>query len=213
MPPIHALSGRATPGNAMHSRSAHHWLSLTVLAAVGLVCAGCHQDMRDQPRYEALESSAFFPDRMIARHAVEGTVARGQLHEDAAFATGKENGQFVSEIPLEIDEAFLLRGRERYQIHCSMCHGYSGQGDGMVVQRGFNRPPSLHLDHVKDAPSGHYFDVITNGFGLMPRYGPRIPIRDRWAIVAYVRVLQISRSATLGDVPEDQRRRLREEAP
>jgi mono/diheme cytochrome c family protein len=169
--------------------------------------------MRDQPRYEALEASGFFPDGKIARHPVEGTVARGQLHDDAAFATGKENGQFVSEIPLEIDEALLLRGQERYQIHCAMCHGYGGLGDGMVVQRGFNRPPSFHEDRIKDLPAGHYLDAITNGFGLMPRYGPRISIRDRWAIVAYVRVLQISRSATLEDVPEDQRRRLREEAP
>jgi mono/diheme cytochrome c family protein len=197
----------------MHSCTSQHWLLLAVLTAVGLVCAGCHRDMRDQPRYEALETSDFFPDRMIARPAVAGTVARGQLHEDTAFATGKENGQFVSEIPLEIDKTLLLRGQDRYQIHCSMCHGYGGLGDGMVVQRGFNRPPSFHLDRVKDAPSGHYFDVITNGLGFMPRYGPRIPARDRWAIVAYVRVLQISHSATLDDVPEAERRRLREETP
>lgn len=167
--------------------------------------------MRDQPRYEALESSDFFADRQIARQPVPGTVARGQLHDDDALYTGKLDGKPVAEFPVEIDRALLQRGQERFNIYCSMCHGYTGRGDGMIVQRGFKQPPSFHIERLHNVPPGHFFDVITNGIGFMPRHGPQIPTPDRWAIAAYIRVLQISQNATLDDVPEAQRRRLREE--
>jgi mono/diheme cytochrome c family protein len=172
-----------------------------------LLC-GCHTDMRDQPRYEALEASAFFSDGQAARPVVEGTVARGQLNEDDAFYRGKVEGEFVAQMPLELDRALLERGQERFNIYCALCHGPTGDGDGMIVRRGMKRPPSLHIQRLRDAPAGHYFDVITHGFGLMPRYAVQIEPRDRWAITAYVRVLQRSQNASLKDVPDDERTKL-----
>jgi mono/diheme cytochrome c family protein len=176
-------------------------------------CTGCHRDMQDQPRYEVLEASEFFPDGKSSRPLVAGTVARGMLREDVALETGKSDGQLVATIPLSIDRALLERGQERFNIYCSVCHGRTGVGDGMIVQRGFRQPPSFHTDRLRELPDGHYFDVITNGFGAMPSYRVQVPPRDRWAIVAYVRVLQMSQQATLDDVPADERRRLEEGQP
>lgn len=168
-------------------------------------CAGCHRDMHDQPRYETLEASDFFADGQSARLPVPGTVARGQLNEDEALLTGKVEGRFVTEFPLAVDRALLERGRERFGIYCSVCHAATGDGDGMIVRRGFRRPPPYHIQRLRDAPPGHFFDVITNGFGAMPRFADRIEPRDRWAIVAYVQVLQLSRNASLEDVPAQER--------
>jgi hypothetical protein len=172
--------------------------------------AGCHTDMRDQPRYETYEASEFFGDGQAARPVVAGTVARGQLREDDAFYRGKEGKELVKEIPLEVDRPLLERGRERFDIFCVNCHGLAGDGDGMIVRRGFNRPPSFHSERLRGAAAGHYFDVMTNGFGAMPRFAPQIETRDRWAIIAYVRALQLSQNATLEDVPESERSRLEE---
>jgi mono/diheme cytochrome c family protein len=169
--------------------------------------------MYDQPRYEPYEQSDFFADGMSARPVIAGTVARGELEEDEAFYTGKSEGKFVSELPIEVDRALLERGRERFNIYCSVCHGATGKGDGMIVQRGFRHPPSLHIPRLRDAAAGHFFDVITNGFGAMPSYAVPVPPRDRWAIVAYVRVLQLSQDAKIDDVPADERRRLEEAGP
>lgn len=180
------------------------------LAAL-LVCAGCHQDMKNEPRYEPLEQSDFFANDMSSRPLVAGTVARGELREDIAFETGKdENGQFIAEVPLELSRELLERGQGRFNIYCTPCHARTGNGDGMVVQRGFKKPPSFHIERLREAPSGHFFDVMTNGFGAMPSYAVQIEPRDRWAIVAYLRVLQRSQNATLEDVPQDERGQLDE---
>jgi mono/diheme cytochrome c family protein len=186
------------------------FFSVFVLAAIA--CAGCHQDMYDQPRVDPLEASTFFADGMSARPVVPGTVARGQLNEDEAFFTGRESGELVAELPLDVDRELLERGQQRYNIFCSPCHAYTGQGDGKIVQRGFRPAPSFHLPRLQDAPAGHYFDVMTHGFGAMPSYRVQIDPRDRWAIVAYIRVLQISQQATLDDVPPEQRAGLEGEA-
>ncbi|MEX2175562.1 MAG: cytochrome c [Pirellulaceae bacterium] len=185
------------------------WLAATLSCAVWS-CAGCHRDMHDQPRYEVLEASDFFPDGQSARLPVAGTVARGELNQDEAFSTGKQGGQFVAELPVGVDQALVdralvERGRERFNIYCAVCHAATGSGDGMIVRRGFRRPPSYHTQRLRDAPAGHFFDVITNGFGAMPRFSDRIEPADRWAIIAYVRVLQLSQNATLDDVPVAQR--------
>jgi len=172
--------------------------------------AGCHTDMRDQPRYETYEASDFFGDGQAARPVVAGTVARGQLREDEAFYRGKDGEKLVKDIPLEVDRALLERGQERFNIFCVNCHGLAGDGDGMIVRRGFNRPPSYHSERLRSAPVGHYFDVMTNGFGAMPRFAPQIEPRDRWAIIAYVRALQRSQNAKLDDVPESERPGLEE---
>jgi len=178
-----------------------------VLAAV--LTTGCRQDMHDQPKYIPLRESAFFSDARSARALVVGTVARGQLHEDAHLYTGKINGTDTAMFPFRIDSLVMARGQERFDIYCSPCHGRTGFGDGMVVRRGYRRPPSYHDDRLRKAPVGHFFDVISNGFGAMPDYAAQINVIDRWAIVAYVRALQLSEHATVADVPADQREQMR----
>jgi mono/diheme cytochrome c family protein len=186
------------------------WLMLTAALALA---AGCHRDMRDQPRFEPLEASELFANGMASRPLVEGTVARGQLHDDEPFYNGKEGDELVAKIPLEVDRELLERGQERFNIYCAVCHGRTGEGNGMIVQRGFRKPPSLHIERLQNAPAGHYFDVMTNGIGAMPSYRVQVPAKDRWAIVAYVRVLQLSKSAKLDDVPEAERAQLEEAQP
>jgi len=164
--------------------------------------------MHDQPKYIPLRQSAFFGDQRSARPFVPGTVARGQLREDTLLYTGKVNGTDATLFPFPVDERVMARGRERFGIYCSPCHGQTGQGDGMVVRRGFRRPPTFHQDRLRDAPIGHVFDVISNGFGAMPDYAAQIKIEDRWAIIAYLRALQLSEHATVNDVPADKRGQL-----
>ena len=173
-----------------------------------LVLAGCRQDMHDQPKYVPLRESAFFGDQRSARQPVAGTVARGHLRDDTLLYTGKANGADSTVFPFPIDGGAMNRGRERYEIFCAPCHGRTGQGDGMIVRRGFRRPPTFHQDRLRNAPVGQIFDVITNGFGAMPDYASQIDAVDRWAIVAYVRALQLSGHATLADVPPDRRSEL-----
>jgi hypothetical protein len=170
-----------------------------------LALCGCRQDMHDQPRYRPLQASALFPDGLSARPYVEGTVARGQLNDNVVFYTGKKGDQLVDTLPLPLTRALLDRGQERFNIYCSPCHGQTGEGNGMIVQRGFSHPPAYTSDRVRSQPLGHYFDVMTNGFGAMHSYASRVEPRDRWAIAAYIRVLQASRSATIEDVPPDRR--------
>jgi mono/diheme cytochrome c family protein len=165
----------------------------------------CRQDMHDQPRYEPLSQSTFFADGLSARSPVAGTVARGHLREDTLLYTGKIDGANATTFPFPVDARVMARGRERYDIFCSPCHARTGLGDGMVVQRGYRQPPTLHSDRLRGAPPGHFFDVITNGFGAMPEYAAQIPAEDRWAIVAYIRALQLSGHATLADVPPAER--------
>lgn len=182
-------------------------LGLLALAALG----GCRQDMHDQQRLEAYEVSAFFQDGRAMRPRVPGTVARGEQFEDAAFLTGKRDGELLVESPVPFDAELLERGRQRFGIFCTPCHDRLGYGDGMIVQRGMKRPASFHIERLREAPDGYYFDVITHGFGAMYDYADRIPPRDRWAIVAYVRALQLSQNAVLQDVPGEERSRLAEE--
>ena len=176
---------------------------ITFFAAILL--AGCRQDMHDQPRYKPLAATDFFGDGRSARPVVEGTVARGQLRNDAARFTGKLDGQDVEAFPFQITRDELLRGQQRFNIYCSPCHSRIGDGNGMVVRRGFRQAASYHTEKLIKAPIGHFFDVITNGFGAMPSYASRVEPDDRWRIAAYIRVLQLSENATIGDVPADQR--------
>jgi mono/diheme cytochrome c family protein len=174
----------------------------------GLSGSACRQDMHDQPKYIPLRESSFFNDARSARPLVEGTVARGHLHDDELMYTGKVKGEDATLFPMRVDAAVMARGQQRFDIHCSPCHGRAGLGDGMVVLRGYRRPPSFHQDRLRNAPVGHFFDVMTNGFGAMPDYAAQITAEDRWAIVAYVRALQLSEHATLADVPSSDRSRI-----
>ena len=174
--------------------------------------SGCRQDMHDQPRYEPLEASTFFADGRAARGQVEGTVARGQLRTDEHFYTGKVDDAFVEHMPFAITHDILARGQERYNIFCAPCHDRVGTGQGMIVRRGFRRPPSFHSARLREAPIGHYFDVMTHGFGAMLDYAAQLQPRDRWAIAAYIRALQLSQHAALDDVPPSARRLLQEQS-
>ncbi len=165
--------------------------------------------MHDQPRYEPLEQSDFFETGGSAsRLPVEGTVARGQLREDDHLYLGKVDGRLVDRMPFAVTPDLLQRGRERYEIYCTPCHGQTGYGDGIVVLRGLRAPPSLHEARLRGEPVGHFYDVMTNGIGAMYSYASRIKPHDRWAIVAYVRALQLSQNAASGDLPEAERQRL-----
>jgi len=173
-------------------------LALALLVATG---AACRQDMHDQPKMKPLRPSVMFPDGRSARPFVVGTVARGTLREDQAYFAGRAGSGFVTELPVKVTPELLQRGEERFGIFCAPCHGRTGGGDGMVVQRGFKAPPSYHTDRLRAMPVGYLFDVATNGFGAMPAYADQVPPADRWAIVAYVRVLQYSQYAPLADLP------------
>jgi mono/diheme cytochrome c family protein len=163
-----------------------------------------------QPKLKPYQESAFFADNQSARPLLIGTIARGQLHVDPAYDTGKTGDLLVDKIPdsVKLNQKLLKRGQERYNIYCSPCHSRAGDGRGMIVQRGFPTPPSFHEQRLLDAPAGHFFNVITSGYGAMYSYAARVPIEDRWAIVAYIRALQLSQHATLDDVPAKQRAQL-----
>jgi cytochrome c1 len=177
-----------------------------MLIAMSLGLFACRQDMHNQPRYKPFAATTFFGDGRSERPVVEGTVARGHLRLDKARYTGKTaDGDDVTEFPFPITRADLLRGQERFSIYCSPCHSQIGDGNGMVVRRGFRQAASYHSAKLLKAPVGHFFDVMTNGFGAMPSYGSRVEPDDRWRIAAYIRVLQLSENATLEDVPPDQR--------
>ncbi len=160
--------------------------------------------MHVQPKVLPLSRSDFYEDMRGSRTPPAGTIARGQLHEDAYFYTGMINGQPGNEMPFSVTREVLERGRERFNIYCSPCHSELGDGNGMVVQRGFRRPPSFHEPRLRQAPLGHFYDVISNGFGAMPDYAAQVPSHDRWAIAAYIRVLQTSQNATQDMVPQGQ---------
>lgn len=186
---------------------------LTGTMVLTLTLVGCRQDMHDAPRYDPLEASAVFPKGASARPLVEGTVARGELRADELLYTGKVGGQASADFPFAITRADLDRGEERFNIYCSPCHAKSGEGTGMVVQRGYRQPPSLHIDRLRQAPAGYYFDVISNGFGVMPDYRSQVVTEDRWRIAAYIRALQASHQGTTADVPPAELERLQNPAP
>jgi len=179
-----------------------------IAVAAFVLWAGCRQDMQDQPRYKPLAPSSFFIDGRSARPIPPGTVARDALNATDVVHTGWANGVYADTIPLPLNQRLLDRGRERFDIYCSPCHGYLGDGDGMVARRGFKIPPSLHHDRVRYAPPGYLFQVITSGYGGMGDYGNQILVEDRWAIVAYIRALELSRNATLADLPAPERARI-----
>ena len=188
--------------------SALHRGRLCVLRRAGaflylLALAGCQQDMARQPKARPLAPSDFFEDGRSERALLENTVARGSLENDS-LAVPKDSNEF----PLPVTPSLLQRGRERYDIFCSPCHGLQGDGNGMIALRGFRHPPTFHQDRHRQAPVGYLYDVITNGFGVMPDYSAQVPPRDRWAIIAYIRTLQYSRNAPATELPEELRRRL-----
>ncbi len=177
-----------------------------VLALALLI--GCRQKMAVQPKYDPLEPSDFFADGMSARPRIPGTVAHGEASLTGFLATGKVNGQDGDGFPFPITIEVMNRGQERFNIYCSECHGKVGDGNGMIPSRGYRRPPSYHTDTLRTAKTGHFFDVITNGFGAMSSYAAQVPVNDRWAIIAYIRALQLSQHATIDDVPPDLRAKL-----
>jgi cytochrome c553 len=182
--------------------------TLISLAAFIVVLSGCRLDMHLQPKYLPYQPTSFFPDGRSERQPVPGTVARGQLRTDELFYTGRENGVTVDKFPFPITRADLERGRERFNVYCTPCHDYTGSGRGMIVERGFPQPPSYHIQRLRDAAVGHFYEVITNGFGAMYSYAARVEPADRWRIAAYIRVLQLSRNAKIDDVPQSEREKL-----
>ena len=198
-------------------KKANRLLIFALLIFTFSFATACRYDMQDQPRYKPYKQSDFFSDGKAMRDPVEGTVARGQLRENKAFWTGKkENADSniqvetttdatgntlvsnfpndIEKIPVPISQELIERGQQRYNIYCIVCHGAVGNGDGMIVRRGYPAPPTYHDDRLRNAPDGHFFDVITNGWGKMNSYGSQIPAADRWAIVAYIRALQIAQN-------------------
>lgn len=181
-----------------------------LVIGVCLLAGACRQDMQDQPKMKPYRGSSFFGDGLSSRPPVQGTIPRGFLRSDTEFYTGKRSAPSASPAPTDanaypddvdtfpfpITKETVVRGRERYEIFCSVCHGMTGYGDGMVVRRGFRRAASFHDDRLRQAPVGHFFDAITNGWGAMPSYAEQIPVQDRWAIIAYVRALQLSQQNT-----------------
>ena len=179
---------------------------------VAAAASGCRQDMHNSPKAIPLRESVFFKNGSSARPLVEGTVARGTLQDDAGFFTGKNGALEVDALPFPLTAEVLDRGEQRFNIYCTPCHGMAGNGDGMIVRRGYRKPPSYHIDRLRAAPLGHFYDVMTNGFGAMPDYRAQIAPRDRWAIAAYVRALQLSQHAPAAAVPPEERQKLSQPA-
>jgi len=180
--------------------------ALVVVAAL-LMVAGCRQDMHDAPSYDPLQATTFFPDGRASRTPVANTVARGQLREDVHLYQGRVDGQLAATFPMPVTAQVMARGQERFNVFCAPCHGKTGAGNGMVVQRGFRAPPSYQEERLRNAPAGYFFDVMTNGFGAMQDYSAQVPPQDRWAIAAYIRALQLT-NARVEDVPADRRAEL-----
>jgi mono/diheme cytochrome c family protein len=183
-----------------------------------LAAAGCRQDMHDAPRYDPYEASTVFRNASSAQPLVAGTVPRSDvagvaLDEDELLHTGKQGGELAAVFPFAISRADLDRGEERFNIYCSPCHGKTGEGNGMVVQRGYRQAANMHIDRLRMMPVGYFIDVMTNGFGVMPDYRAQITPDDRWRIAAYVRALQLSRTGTAQDVPAAELERLKSGKP
>jgi len=175
-------------------------LAVAALAALGAI--GCRQDMHDQPKLQPLERSDFFSDGRASRPPVDGAVARGELRDDTHLYTGFVDGELAEAFPFAVTREVVDRGHQRFDIFCSPCHGRIGDGQGTVVQRGFQRPPSYHIERLRQAPVGHFYNVIANGKGRMYSFNDRIQPNDRWAIVAYIRALQVSQNVSVDDLPD-----------
>jgi len=190
-------------------RSERLGLALFCLAACLAALAGCRQNMHNQAKYIPLRESDFFADGTSARPLPAHTVARGFLRADTARYTGlQKDGKPIADFPLPVTRELLQRGEQRYNIFCSPCHDRVGAGRGMVVQRGYKQPPSLHIDRLRSSAVGYFYNVITEGFGVMPSYASQIPPEDRWAIVAYVRALHLAQNARLADLSPEERKKL-----
>jgi cytochrome c5 len=197
----------------------------TLLLGICLfLAAGCRQDMQDQPKFKPLRPNPMFDDGGSARPLVEGTVPRASARDESfrpswlvtprATAILEPNDvSNLTQYPIPLTRQILDRGEERFNIYCAVCHSRVGDGRGMVVQRGFRQPPSYHIDRLRSAPIGHFYDVITNGFGAMPSYGDQLTPRDRWAVIAYIRALQLSQHAPVSDVPLEKRSKLNTGGP
>jgi mono/diheme cytochrome c family protein len=183
-----------------------------IMLTLMLLLASCRQQMADQPRYDPYDASTFFSDGLSARPLPVGTIPRDFPTRNELLDRGTINGKAADRFPFPITMDVLHRGRERFDIYCSPCHGYIGLGDGMVARRGFRRPPaSFHTDELRSAPPGRFFDVITNGFGAMPSYAYQVDTRDRWRIIAYIRALQLSQWAPANTVPADELQKLEQQ--
>lgn len=168
----------------------------------------CRPDMNNQPKAKPLSQSDFFSNGASARQPPANTVAFQEHRENAPFYTGLTNGSYITQLPVKLTPALLQRGRERFEANCAECHDRTGSGNGMVVQRGFPQPPSFHVDRLRNAPIGHFYDVITNGYGVMYSYATRVEPEDRWAIAAYIRALQLSHNAKVSDLDPEGRAKL-----
>lgn len=184
------------------------WGEACLALLLVFTATSCRRDMQDQPRYKPLQRSEFFTDGRSARPIPAHTIAWDELNNNDATHTGESNGEFLDTIPVPVDATLLHRGRDRFDIFCSPCHGRLGDGNGMVAQRGFRIPADLHTDRLRSVPPGYLYQVITNGYGAMGDYKDQVPVRDRWAIVAYIRALQLSRNARPSDVPQEAMRNL-----
>lgn len=179
---------------------------IALVALGGLGAIGCRQDMHDQPKLKPYRSSQFFVNGSGMRNLPAHTVARGSLQENTHFYTGRmPDGSMATELPMPMTKALLKRGQERFTIYCTPCHGQVGDGRGMVVRRGYKQPTSYHDERLRQVPIGYFFDVMTNGFAVMPSYAPQVPPEDRWAIAAYIRALQLSQHVDASSLTAEQR--------
>ncbi len=181
------------------------------LVAIAICASACRRDMQDQPKYKPLGRNNFFADGRDSRPVPAGTIARDELNATDVVHTGSAHGSFAESIPLPVNSELLHRGRDRFDIYCSPCHGRTGDGDGMIHRRGFWVPPTLHTDRLRTIPPGYLYQVITNGYGAMPDYRDQIAANDRWVIIAYLRALQLSRNARMENVPTQDRQALNTE--
>ncbi|HMO52221.1 MAG TPA: cytochrome c [Kiritimatiellia bacterium] len=193
-------------------RSTYHhspnvWIRALAVLPLFALAVGCElrQAMYDQPKYRPLQESSFFENGMASRPLIEGTVARGLLEDDPHLFEGRVDGVFVDSFPFDVTAEVINRGQQRYNIFCAPCHDAAGNGNGIIVRRGFKPPTSFHDQRLVDSPEGYYYNVIKNGFGVMMDYSAQIPVHDRWAIIAYIRALQLTQRATIDDVPENLR--------
>lgn len=184
-----------------------------IVACCAVLLAACGENMRSHSRLQPYEPSTFYPDGQTERQVISGTVALGMLHSDDPLYTGKVGDQLATTFPFTITRAVLARGQGRFDIYCAPCHGLLGDGQGMIVARGFSPPPTFHQQRLRDAPVGHFFDVITNGYGRMYSYASRVEPQDRWAIIAYIRALQLSQNATAADMAAAQRMSAQTQGP
>jgi len=158
-----------------------------------------------QEKFQPQTYNPLFEDKATMRRPVSGTVARGQLRDSTELYTGRRpDGEYVETVPIAVNKEVLERGQEKYNVYCTPCHGQAGYGEGMIVQRGYTQPPSLHIPRLRVVPDGHFFNVITDGFGRMPSYAAQVPVEDRWAIVAYIRALQLSQRMRVDELPSSE---------